>query len=93
MSSYGLGESLAAHGPMPEERGEASETDYRKLCEESLKAAHAAMQRGQYAEAHDHMAAWSEHYKKTAYDEPSPPQHDEDGDDDARGMIVIGHPG
>lgn len=88
--SQGLAEMLATDsGPMPKERGEYAAEDYRKLAEESLKAAHGAMQRGQYSEACNHMADWSEHNSKIDYNQPSPGQKDHDGDDDASSLIIV----
>ena len=88
--SQGLGEMLATEsGPDPSDRGEYAKANYRQLAEESLRAAHSAMQRGQFAEAHDHMAAWSEHHKRIDYNQPDPGQRDAEGDDDASDMLIV----
>lgn len=88
--SQGLADMLATEsGPAPDERTEYADADYRKLAEESLKAAHSAMQRGQYAEACDHMSDWKSHHEKYAYNQPSMGQSDADGDDDASGLLIV----
>lgn len=88
--SQGLAEMLATEsGPNPEQREEYADTNHRQLAEESLRAAHQAMQRGQYSEAHDHMSDWAEHCKKVDYNQPSPGQKDAEGDDDASSLIIV----
>jgi hypothetical protein len=89
--SQGLAEMLAAR---PSEEGggrnqqEAEESNSRSLAESSLREAHKAMMREDYAAAHDHMADWVEHHKKSDYNAASPGQSDMD-DDHAGALIVL----
>lgn len=88
--SDGIGKMLATEsGPDPSDRGDYAETNYRQLAETSLRAAHEAMQRGQYSEACNHMSDWAQHNSRSDYNQPSPGQRDRDGDDDASGLVIV----
>ena len=89
-----LAEMLAGKSGRPGDNTEKAEvSNSKELAVESLRAAHTAMQQGDFAQAHDHMSDWAEHHKKSQYDMASPGQTDAEGDDSARKLIVIQHRG